>query len=106
MQQIDMDTHKTFKILVNSGLQEKVAEAVVECVSEARKSELEGLATKSDLKVEISSLRSELKAEIADVRGDIKVLNSKFNNIRWAMGAILSMCTAILVKLFMMGSNI
>jgi hypothetical protein len=74
-----IDTHKAYKQLTESGLAERVAEAVVNFVIESQKIEYETLATKidlinlrTDLKEDIASVRAELKEDIASVRTELK----------------------------------
>ena len=79
----NMDTHKAFKKLVNSGMQENIAETVIEVIDETRRYEFEKLVTKenldsailinsTELRSEIATFKTELKEEIAAVRTELK----------------------------------
>jgi hypothetical protein len=65
-----LDTLKVARRLREAGFTEPQAEAVVATVQEAAAGA--DLATKADLKAEITALRTELKAEIAEVRTELK----------------------------------
>jgi hypothetical protein len=60
---MQFDTRETFKELKDSGLQDKVADAIVSAINKSRIADLDNLATKADI--------SEVNSEISDVRKDI-----------------------------------
>lgn len=74
------DTHEEIQYLKNAGIPEQEATAIVRL--HAKKGE--DLATKSDLKLEISELRYNLKSEISDFKSDI---------IAWAIPIIIGIVT-------------
>ena len=103
-----INTHEAFKQLVEAGVKEKAAETIIRVIDEARKSDIDRLATKEDLKdakaelkqdihgleIKINNIRTELKEEISDLKG-------KFGTMQWMMGFLLAMSSAILLKLFL-----
>ena len=103
-----INTHEAFKQLVEAGVKEKAAETIIRVIDEARKSDIDRLATKEDLKdakaelkqdihgleIKINNIRTELKEEISDLKG-------KFGTLQWMMGFLLAMSSAILLKLFL-----
>ena len=103
-----INTHEAFKQLVDAGLKEKAAETIIRVIDESRKSDIDRLATKEDLKdakaelkqdihgleIKINNIRTELKEEISDLKG-------KFGTLQWMMGFLLAMSSAILLKLFL-----
>ncbi len=124
---INMDTHNAFKKLVHAGLQEKVAESIVEIIDENQKNHFENLVTKdyldsvnlvtkTELKKEISDVRTELKEDIAQVRTELKEdiaqvrtelrefkveVAGNFNLLKWMFGISTSLSLAIIAKLFL-----
>lgn len=74
------DTNEEIQYLKNAGIPEQEATAIVRL--HAKKGE--DLATKSDLKLEISELRYNLKSEISDFKSDI---------IAWAIPIIIGIVT-------------
>ena len=103
-----INTHEAFKQLVDAGLKEKAAETIIRVIDESRKSDIDRLATKEDLKdakaelkqdihgleIKINNIRTELKEEISDLKG-------KFGTLQWMMGFLLAISSAILLKLFL-----
>ena len=103
-----INTHEAFKQLVDAGVKEKAAETIIRVIDESRKSDIDRLATKEDLKdakaelkqdihgleIKINNIRTELKEEISDLKG-------KFGTMQWMMGFLLAMSSAILLKLFL-----
>jgi len=103
-----INTHEAFKQLVDAGVKEKAAETIIRVIDESRKSDIDRLATKEDLKdakaelkqdihgleIKINNIRTELKEEISDLKG-------KFGTLQWMMGFLLAMSSAILLKLFL-----
>lgn len=85
------DTHEEIQHLKNAGISEQEAEAIVRL--HAKKGE--DLATKSDLKLEISELRYDLKLEISELRSDFKedMSNFKSDITAWAIPIIIGIIT-------------
>ena len=120
-----INTHEAFKQLVDAGLKEKAAETIIKVINETRKSDIDRLATKEDLKdakaelkLEIANVRTELVKEIglvkkgvfeakltaakfhAELKEEITDLKGKFGTMQWMMGFLLAMSSAIILKLF------
>lgn len=55
----------------------------------------------SNVRTEIAGLRTELKEDIATLRTDIAELKGNDVTMRWMLGFLLAMCSAILLKLFL-----
>lgn len=72
------DSHKTFKLLKESGFNEKQAEAVLETVKEAASDSTAHLATKEDLN-EVKQDLNGVKQDIKEVKQDIQLLEVKFD---------------------------
>lgn len=110
-----INTHEAYKKLVDAGVQDKAAETIILVIDESRKSDFDNLATKEDVanvRLEIANVRSELKEDIANFRTELKedISNLKANiaelkgdngTMKWMMGFLLAMCSAILLKLFL-----
>lgn len=101
MTAIGFDTLSASKRLREAGMDQPVAEAIVELVQQTTMlPDISGLATKTDLgdlaaKVELYATKAELKSEIALVRADMALLESRFRadlseKIRLQGWAILS----------------
>ena len=80
-----INTHEAFKQLVDAGVKEKAAETIIKVIDEARKSDFSHLATKEDIAI--------VKSEIIFVKGEIILL-------KWMLGFLLAMSSAIILKLF------
>jgi predicted phage-related endonuclease len=85
------DTHEEIQYLKNAGIAEQEATAIVRL--HAKKGE--DLATKSDLKLEISELRYDLKSEISELRSDFKedMSNFKSDITAWSIPIIIGIVT-------------
>ena len=73
-----INTHEAFKQLVEAGVKEKAAETIIKVIEEARKSDFSNLATKED---------------IANLKGEITLM-------KWMLGFLLAMSSAIILKPF------
>ena len=62
-----------------AGFTEDQAEAVTDVVREASQADLSVLATKADLRSEITSTKAELKADISDAKAEI---------LKWMFGMV------------------
>lgn len=78
MTALTFDTHFFIKKLINDGIPEKQAEAIVEFVRETREVDFNVVATKSDIK--------ELRSEIRELELRLTV---KLGGMIMALGAIL-----------------
>ncbi len=101
-----IDTHKAFTKLVGSGLKKEAAETIIGVIEESKKTSLDSLASKQDVKdarnelelkiagldLKLANIRIEIKEEIADLKG-------KFGIMQWMMGFLLIICSGILSKL-------
>lgn len=65
---IYFDTHRAVEHMTKAGLNKEMAESIVDIINTKNDS----LATKSDLRHEITDLRNELKSEISDLRNELK----------------------------------
>ena len=74
-----IDTHEAFKQLIEDGVEEKAAETIIKVIEEVRRSDFYKLATKED---------------ITNLKGEIILM-------KWMMGFLLAMSSAILLKLFL-----
>ncbi len=86
MSTLVFDTHKAFKTLQEAGANERLAEAVVATVGDARG---ENVATKADL----AALRSDLQSDIA-------ALEARLYRHLWIMAIGIVSLTVALVKVF------
>ena len=93
------DTHRAVKTLTGAGFTENQAEALINAVGERH----EDLATKADLKneitavrVEIAALRTELKEDIAAVRADMQALELRMT---LRLGGLVVAATVVLALL-------
>ncbi|MGE0259610.1 MAG: coiled-coil domain-containing protein [Alphaproteobacteria bacterium] len=100
------DTHELVKDLKAAGFTDHQAEAVTRAVKNARELDVSELATKTDVKAEISSVRADIallsakldgiaanyatKAELSDMRNDI---------IRWVLGLLFAQAALIIALL-------
>jgi len=116
MTQIGFDTLTASKRLREAGMDERVAEAVVELVQQtARMPDISELATKTELAAtrgemnkEFAAVRSEMKTEFAAARSDMALMESRLRadlseKIRlqgWAllggMAALMTISTALI----------
>ena len=71
MSAVAFDTLKTARALEVSGIPRAHAEAIAEQLAEGRTVDLSHLATKDELKHEISVLRSDLRSDIAELKADM-----------------------------------
>ena len=85
-----LDTHATIREFQEAGMDSRQAEVVVAAISRSDAQ----LATKADLKAEITAVKSELKQEIATVKSDIKLL-------KWMVGVILVCVVFPILKSFL-----
>ena len=85
-----LDTHATIREFQEAGMDSRQAEVVVAAISRSDAQ----LATKADLKAEITTVKSELKHEIAAVKSDIKLL-------KWMVGVILACVAFPILKSFL-----
>ena len=83
------DTHEEIQHLKNAGISEQEAEAIVRL--HAKKGE--DLATKSDLKLEISELRSELKEDMHKI--NISMSEIKTDILKWILPFVATNTFAI-----------
>ena len=93
---IDTLTLKTG--LLEGGMPEPQAAAIVRALADA---DVGQLATKADL----SDLRAELRTEIETLRGDLKALNGKVNLLLAFNTPLLLAVLALLWRIFFMASN-
>jgi hypothetical protein len=98
---IQIDTLAFAKRLQAAGADERLAEAIVEGITDADTS---SLATKEDLrhvetalKEDIALVRTELKEDIAAIKTDIA--NSHADILKWLFGIIFAQ-TAIVIAVF------
>ena len=89
MNAIALDTHAFIKRMTGAGMPEAQAEAVTALVREVQASASSELATKADL----LALKVEIREDIAPLKTEAVVM-------RWMLGVVLALQTAILVKLF------
>lgn len=83
------DTHEEIQHLKNAGISEQEAEAIVRL--HAKKGE--DLATKSDIKLEISELRSELKEDMHKI--NISMSEIKTDILKWILPFVATNTFAI-----------
>ena len=93
---IDTLTLKTG--LLEGGMPEPQAAAIVRALADA---DVGQLATKADL----SDLRAELRTEIETLRGDLKALNGKVNLLLAFNTPLLLAVLALLWRIFFMAAN-
>jgi DNA-binding transcriptional MerR regulator len=74
-----LDTLSLTKRLRAAGFTEDQAEAVTDVVREASQADLSVLATKEDVRSEITSAKAELKADISDTKAEI---------LKWMFGMV------------------
>ena len=67
-----MDTHEEFTKLVEAGLEEKAAEAVVKLHARAQVTDSVTKAEFTDFSKDVSSRFDKVEKEIADVKSDLK----------------------------------
>ena len=111
------DTHKAVRTLAAAGMEEPVAEAVVETMNGAV---TEGVATKADiarLEGDIAAVKSDiarvegnvvkLEGDIADVKSDVATTNSRLDvmkaeisSIKWVLGFLSTFVLLIAGRLF------
>jgi hypothetical protein len=83
------DTHEEIQHLKNAGISEQEAETIVRL--HAKKGE--DLATKSDIKLEISELRSELKEDMHKI--NISMSEIKTDILKWILPFVATNTFAI-----------
>ncbi len=57
-------------------------------------------STKVDLDQAIRDLRHEIKEESLKLSNQITQVRGEFNQLKWMMGAVITLCVGILVRLF------
>ncbi len=85
-----LDTHQTVKDLTAAGFTDAQAEALTSALRQVQQIDLSDLATKGDLKTEITVLRAEMDTKLAELKADI---------IRWVFGIGLAQVAAIVALL-------
>ena len=96
MTTITFDTLKFVETLKASGFEEPQAKGMATAIQEVQKSNLDALATKTDIlgvKHEIRELELRLSAEMAKIHGELAIL-------RWGMAVILGGIVALILKTY------
>lgn len=92
---MQFDTRKVFKQLRDAGLQDKIADAVVNAINEARVVDLDNLSTTHD----ISDVRKDIantELKIADVKTDVAHLDGKVDKLQWMVTFTIGLLAVIL----------
>ena len=93
------DTHRMVKHWYRPASPTSKQSRLTDAVSAARGFDIEILATKDELKQEISLLKAELRQEIAELRADFKqdvarldakIADSKAEILRWVIGLAIA----------------
>ena len=104
---IDTLTPKTG--LLEGGMPEPQAAAIVRALADADVGQLATKADLSDLRAElreeIAELRTELRTEAEALRGDLKALNGKVNLLLAFNTPLLLAVLALLWRIFFMAAN-
>ena len=104
---IDTLTLKTG--LLEGGMPEPQAAAIVRALADADVGQLATKADLSDLRAElreeIAELRTELRTEAETLRGDLKALNGKVNLLLAFNTPLLLAVLALLWRIFFMAAN-
>ena len=90
------DTLKATRALTAAGMQEPVAEAVVETMNDAV---TEGVATKADV-AKLETGLAEVKADTAGIKADVGALNSRLNMHQWMFGFNAAMLFLMAGRMF------
>ena len=107
---MQFNTHEVFKQLKDAGLQDKIADAVVNAINEARVVDLDNLSTTHDisdvrkdiantelkLELKIADVKSELGKEIADVKSDVARLDGKVDKLQWMVTFTIGLLVIVL----------
>ena len=98
MNAIAFDTHAHVKRLVNAGMSEGQAEAVIEAVKDTTTlPDISQLATKGELTMAVTAAVAELRSEILSVRADMKGLRGEL--IWWIIGtSVVSTVAHLFIK--------
>lgn len=118
----NFDTHAAVKHLHAAGLEDKIAEAIVDSISISRKADLSNLVSKDDffdfkeevnekfshidkrfdnIDREIESLRKDTKTDLESFKKDItsefesKILANKTSLIQWMVGLFMAQITTM-----------
>jgi len=99
MPAVAFDTLKFARALQGKAkLSAEQAEGIAEAFADATG---EQLATKYDLREEITKLRGELGAAIAEVRAEIAAVKADILLLKWMVGFVLAFQVAMFAKMFM-----
>ncbi len=101
MMVLSFDTHELIKSLRQSGFNEAQAEGLSSAFKETQESQIEGLATKHDLKeleLEIDNKLSRLESKFdnqfsrleSEIKGFESEMKSEFKVIKWVLALIVA----------------
>ncbi|MEO5374168.1 MAG: CCDC90 family protein [Alphaproteobacteria bacterium] len=94
MSTLAIDTFRIIKRLKEAGFTEPQAETVTDVLREAREADLQGLATKADLRE--MELRGKADLREMELRGKAEMLV-----LKWMVGFNLALSVAIVTRLLM-----
>ena len=97
MSTLTFDTLKFANRLKTAGVPAAQAEAEAKALSEVLETNLNELATKEDLRHEISDVRKDLQR--VEDRFDTKLANLKFDLIKWMIGLLVAQTGLLLAVL-------
>jgi hypothetical protein len=86
------DTLKTSKDLAAAGFEPAQAEALASAIATSLSS---GVATKED----IAKLDGKIDSVRGEMKGDITRLDGKIDLLKWMVGAVLAVVTAVLLRM-------
>jgi len=96
---MQFDTRKVFKQLKDAGLQDQIADAVVNAINEARVVDLDNLSTThyiSDIRKDIANTELKLELKIADVKSDVAHLDGKVDKLQWMVTFTIGLLAVVL----------
>jgi len=93
MSTITFDTLKFANRLKDAGVSTAHAEAEATALADVFESNLKELATKEDLKRDLSDLRTDLKLEMADIKSEVKLM-------RWMLTITVGGVVMLVLKAF------
>ena len=104
------DTHKAVRTLADAGMEEPVAEAVVETMNGAVADSVATKADVADVKTDIVKLEgsvARLEGDIADVKTDVAKTNGRLDamkaeisSIEWALGFLAAIQILMAGRMF------
>jgi hypothetical protein len=118
--QMNFDTHKSIKFLIERGVKEKQAESIVEVINQSRSYDFTKLATRDQLKIleekiegRISSLEERLEGKInaleERIEGKInsleerlrgEIVGVKHDILKWVLPFLISIMGLVIAVIF------